>query len=71
MAKAAVGQKPRLNVYTMMLVIAFLSLTIGSVVLLLEIRKWGESTRPWDTSGAQVKATSSLDLPSIDRPRLG
>ena len=64
MAKARIGQKPRLNVYAMMLVIAFVSLTVGSVVLLLEIRKWGDDSRPWDTSKLQVKSSFLLDNPS-------
>jgi hypothetical protein len=63
-AKSRIGQKPRLNVYTMMLVIAFVALTVGSVVLLLEIRKWGEDSRPWDTGGVQVKSGFLLETPA-------
>ena len=48
MAKATIGQKPRLNVYTMMLVISFVAITFGSVMLLLELKRCGEGYRWWD-----------------------
>ena len=55
MAKTQIGQKPKLNVYTMMLVISFVTITVGCVVLLLELRRWGDGPRYWDTREVQVK----------------
>jgi len=62
-AKATIGQKPRLNVYTMMLVISFVAITFGSVMLLLELKRWGEGYRWWDTSGVQVKQGATFHAP--------
>lgn len=59
-ASAAPVQKQGLSIYTVLLIIAFLALTIGTVFLYLEMRKWGDGWRLWDTSGSQP-AVSQLD----------
>ncbi len=38
-------QKQPLNVYTVMLIVAFLALTIASLLLYLELTQWGSF--PW------------------------
>ncbi len=44
-------QKQRLNVYTMMLVISFIAMTIACILMYLELEKYG--TYPWwDTKEA-------------------
>jgi hypothetical protein len=40
-----VVQKQPLNVYTVMLIVAFLALTIASLLLYLELTQWGSF--PW------------------------
>lgn len=39
------GTRPKINVYTMMLIIAFLALSIACLLLYLELRRWGSF--PW------------------------
>jgi hypothetical protein len=68
-AKTTIGQKPRLNVYTMMLVISFVAITVGCAVLHHELKKWsdpGSSSwmqRWWDTSNVQVKQGATYRAP--------
>ena len=53
-------QKQGLNVYTMMLVVSFIAMTIASVMMYLELQKYG--TYPWwDTSSARPQSVSSVD----------
>ncbi len=49
-------QKQPLDVYTVMLVIALISLFMAVLLLYLELRQWGPGV-PWKASGA---ATSSI-----------
>ena len=42
---AANYQKQQVNVYTVMLIIAFLSISIGCLLLYMELQRWG--TYPW------------------------
>ena len=68
MAKTTIGQKPRLNVYTMMLVISFVAITVGCAMLHLELKKWGDPgssglQRWWDTSNVQVKQGATYRAP--------
>lgn len=42
-------QKPGMNVYTVMLLVAFCALVIGSVLLALELSRFGPGV-PWNTS---------------------
>jgi len=49
-------QKQQLNVYTVMLVIALISICMSILLLYLELRQWG-SAPWWKTSGG---ATSSI-----------
>ena len=69
MAKTTIGQKPRLNVYTMMLVISFVAITVGCGVLHNELKKWSDPgsnswlQRWWDTSNVQVKQGATYHAP--------
>ena len=48
-----------LNVYTMMLVIAFICITVACVLLWQELKKWGDGPVWWKATG---HITSSSDL---------
>ena len=50
-----VVQKQRFNVYTMMLILAFLAICVSILLLYLELNLWGEPPW-WNTSGAEVSA---------------
>ncbi len=59
--------KQSLNVYTVMLLVSFIALLIGAIMLLVELRRWGDfpSETPWDTSsvGASVSSIWTDHLP--------
>ena len=59
--------KPGTNVYTVMLLVSFIALLAGAILLLVELRRWGDfpSETPWDTSsvGASVSAVWTEQLP--------
>lgn len=44
-------QKPKFNVYTMMLFLSFLAILIGCLLLYLELQPYGEFMKWWDTGG--------------------
>ena len=46
-------QKPRLNVYTMMLLLSFIALLVGTILLVMELSKYGEFLDWWNTQGTQ------------------
>jgi hypothetical protein len=49
-APAPVAQKQGTNIYTVMLILAFLALTTGSILLYMELSQYG--TFPyWNTTG--------------------
>ena len=56
-------QKQPLNVYTIMLVIAFLALLLANILLWAELRRWGTGVRWWDTTGSQPSLQQSYLLP--------
>ena len=45
-------QKPRSNVYTMMLILSFIALLVACLVLWLEIEAYGGFPTPWKTTNA-------------------
>lgn len=51
-AAVATAAKQSLNVYTVMLLVSFIALLAGAILLLAELRQWGNfpSETPWDTS---------------------
>jgi hypothetical protein len=49
-----------LSVYTMLLVIAFMCITVACVLLWQELKKWGTGPDWWNTS---VSAVTPTDLP--------
>ncbi len=46
-------QKQQLSVYTMMLIVSFLAISIACLLLYLELKRWG-SFPWWNTSGANA-----------------
>ena len=65
-----VVQKQPLNVYTVMLVIAFCAISLACLLLYLELGRWGSF--PWwkPASGAATSflhQVNSLDLPHLTR----
>lgn len=55
--------KQSLNVYTVMLGVSFIALLAGTLILLFELRKWGDFPfeSPWDTSQVQAPAAVTFD----------
>jgi hypothetical protein len=49
---AVSAAKQSLNVYTVMLLVSFIALLAGAILLLVELRRWGNfpAETPWDTS---------------------
>ena len=67
-APAAPVNKPGFNIYSMMLIIAFLCLTVANTLLYLELRRWGTNTwRWWDTSQA-TSGEQTYVVPETDNP---
>ena len=57
-AAAPRGQKQRLNVYTMMLVISFIAICIGATLLYMELKRFGDpfgNPPPWNISNAKPR----------------
>ena len=52
-------QKQKPNVYTIMLIVAFAALSLGALLLWLEMSRFGG----WDTSSASPARTSHLEAP--------
>ena len=51
-APATVAKRP-LDLYTLMMLIAFLAMLAGTIILFVELSKWGSfSELPWNTSSA-------------------
>ena len=45
--------KPSTNIYTMMLILSFIFLTTASVLLAMEMGRFGTTANPWDTRSVQ------------------
>lgn len=65
-------EKQQLNVYTVMLIIAFCSITLACLLLYLELRRWGSF--PWWKAeaggGAAVSQLESPDDFGVPAPRV-
>ncbi|MCP3693790.1 MAG: hypothetical protein GY917_16425 [Planctomycetaceae bacterium] len=66
-----VVQKMPLNVYTMMLVIAFMCITVACVLLWQELKQWGDGPVWWKatghiTSSSEMARSFPLDQASTD-----
>lgn len=59
LANTPVEQKPRANIYTMMLVLAMCAIIVACVVLWLELKAYGDYPW-WETKGMAPPATSWL-----------
>jgi hypothetical protein len=57
-AKDAIEEKPRFDIYTMMLIIAFLAITVACFLLWFELKAYGPFPQ-WKTEGV-APVTSSL-----------
>lgn len=66
-----VVQKQQLNVYTVMLIVAFGAICIANLLLYLELRRWGSF--PWWKTDTGAGATSYIyqtEDPELPQPRL-
>jgi hypothetical protein len=52
--RGVVVEKPRANVYTVLLVLSFVAIVIGCLCLMGELAAYGPGV-PWNTSGAQAQ----------------
>ncbi len=66
-----VVQKQQLNVYTVMLIVAFCAVTIACLLLYLELRRWG-SYKWWkaETGGAATSYIYQTEGPELPQPQL-
>ena len=71
------GQKQKINVYTMMLIISFFAILTSCILLYMELQQYGAYPW-WNTSGSQPSSYHFLDgsnsaiqfaLSTIDRGR--
>ena len=66
-----VVQKQQLNVYTVMLIVAFCAITMACLLLYLELRRWGPF--PWWKAEPGGGATSYIHQtiePQLPQPQL-
>ncbi len=66
LASAPVEQKPRVNIYTIMLVLAFFAIVVACVVLWLELKEYGDY--PWWETKGIAPATSWLTPAEMGGP---
>jgi len=67
-AEGVKPQKPRTNVYTMMLIISLIAIITSCVLLYLELRPYMEDGKgwPWEVPKPRVPAsTSAVDAPDF------
>jgi hypothetical protein len=71
--ESGVVQKQPLNVYTVMLIVAFFAITIACLLLYLELRQWGSF--PWwkaqSGGGAAAYVTPAEAALPVPTARLG
>ena len=56
-------QKPRTNVYTIMMILAFFAIVIGCVLLYLELKTYGDWPQ-WKGSGASSSPSAQVVVPA-------
>ena len=61
-------QKQQVNIYAVMLIIAFLSISLGCLLLYMELTRWG-SFPWWNTGGTGAAAGLILPLTGPGRRR--
>ena len=68
--QGGVVQKQQLNVYTVMLIVAFCAISIACLLLYLELRRWGSF--PWwkAESGATTSYIYQTEGPELPVARL-
>jgi hypothetical protein len=54
-----IEQKQRNNIYTMMLILSFIGITVACVLLWMELQNYGEFPNWWKTSGISIPAIPS------------
>ncbi len=64
-----VSQKQQLNVYTVMLIVAFCAITTACLLLYLELRRWGSF--PWwnAETGASAAASTIYQADGLGFPQ--
>ena len=62
-------QKQPLNVYTMMLIIAFIAISTACLLLYLELRRWGAPPW-WNTSSVRAVSYNCGQTAPMEFPRL-
>ena len=64
--------KQALNIYTLMLILSFLALLAGTILLLVELSRWGKfpSEFPWDTQSVQPNISCVQPWEPADGPTL-
>jgi hypothetical protein len=71
LASTTVEQKPRANIYTMMLVLAFFAIIVACIVLWLELKTYGDYPW-WETKGVAPATTwltpAGLDGGAVEAP---
>lgn len=58
------GRKSSLNIYTVMLLMSFIALTIGAILLFMELQRFGDWPQ-WRTSQAEVHTVQPAHAPSL------
>ena len=48
-------RKQGVSIYTMMLVVSFICVLTACILLFLELRRWSDGGRPWDTGRAAMR----------------
>ncbi len=69
--QSAVVQKQQLNVYTVMLIVAFCAILIACLLLYLELQRWGSF--PWwkaQTGGGATAYIYQSEGPELPVPQL-
>ncbi len=66
---APIEQKPRANIYTMMLVISLFAIIVACIVLWMELKQYGDFPW-WDTKGVGPAATSLAPMVPELTPRI-
>ncbi len=57
LTEATTDVKRPLDLYTLLILISFVAMALGTVILLLELSRWGDfSSLPWNTDSATPKA---------------
>jgi hypothetical protein len=65
LARDGIEEKPRFDIYTMMLILAFLAITVACFLLWFELQAYGPFPQ-WKTEGVAAPATAALFPPGTE-----